>query len=338
MTTQTVLKQMSITELKDLLRPAETMDRFSFDPRSGEGKFVLEDGKMEFRLGDSSYFMTSDAYLRVSQMLGVPEAYVRRSPHEVILPGLNYWLENNHRGRNTFMTFASDNGVIQFFGKGENEPVLNDTILTAIGNRIGDDLAVHHISHNYFDTRYSITSPRFEEAVKVGDPIRIGINIQNSYANLTPLTVSAYVHRLSCTNGAVSTDTVMKLTHRGGGGPDDYEAWSRDAVNFVFDHANREFDRLKTMNQIKVSDHISSMLQGIYTEYKVPVRAQKEITDYVIDNQVETLFDLYNAVTYIASNSDTFSDDPKMVDHLMKIGGRIACHPEICFSCFRVMQ
>jgi len=55
-----------------------------------------------------------------------------------------------------------------------------------------------------------------------------------------------------------------------------------------------------------------------------------------MDSDARSLYDLFNAVTYVASNTEEILDDPRLTRRLMKIGGRMSSHPEVCGECFRV--
>jgi len=327
---------MAVADFRELINPAENFDRMTFDPRGGDAKFRMsnEDRAMVFQVGSRDYRVTADSYLKLGKMVGVPEAYIKRTPHHLMLPHMNYWLQN--KGISS-ISLASDDGVIKFFSQGQNNSVSNNMIIDIVADRIGDNMNVHHVNHDFFSTNYSLTSERFEDAVDVGDAVRVGVNIKNSYANLTPLTISAYIHRLICTNGAISADNVFRLSKFSSGDEDDDKDWVIDSVWAAFDQADAEIQRLKDMKNISVTNHLTDTLHGIYNEFGVPVRARNEITDYVIDHSVNTMYDVYNAITDIASNSELASNDSDLAYRLMSTGGRLSSHTEVCRECHRVI-
>jgi len=49
------------------------------------------------------------------------------------------------------------------------------------------------------------------------------------------------------------------------------------------------------------------------------------------------MYDVFNAVTNIASNSNLVEDDPGLAYRLMRVGGRLSSHSDICNECHRVL-
>lgn len=332
-----LVKNMTMDELRAMVAPAESLERQTFDPRA-TGQFVQSNGRVAFELDENQLFdVTQDAYLRLGQMLGIPAAYAKKMPPNMMLPHFNYWLAN--RGFR-HLTMAANNNVVKLFSKGVLAPVSNDFILDVIRDEIGDQLQVYHVSHDLFQTNFSVVQAdlQYDIGAQVGDPVRYGVAVENSYANTTPLTISAYVHRLSCTNGAISADTVYSLSRKSGGpGGEDggVEEWVQQAIEGAFAQADLAISRLHNLQSIELSAHISDTLQGIYSEFGVPVHSRDEITNMVVDLHIDSLYDLYNVITDVASNSELAMENPAMAMRLMRIGGRIAAHPEICGQCHR---
>ncbi len=334
-----VIKQMTTDQLREILTPAEAMTRITFDPRvTGLNGFVHEDGKVFLNVGDSHFDLTSDSYLHLGQMVGIPKAYNEKTPPSLTVDHMNYWMAN--KGLSQVSLAAEEvegrGQVIKLFSRGAVQPVSNEQILEAVANRWGENLLVHHVSHDLFNTSFSVVSPDIQHEVAVGDAVRVGVTIDNSYALEHPLMISSYIHRLVCTNGAISTDNVYRYSYSAGGGGDGASDWLSEVIEEAFNQADAEVERLRRLKETKFNGHLSDALGGIYREFHVPTGVRKRITDRMMDTRIENLYDLYNAVTDIASNTEEILEDPRLTRRLMRIGGRIASHPEICGECFRV--
>lgn len=335
-----VVKEMTTDQLKEILKPAEDMTRVTFDPRLGEtNKLTYDDGKVFLDVGDDRFGITSSAYLHLGQMVGIPKTYNEKTPPSLTVPHVNYWLANKGMAQLSLAAeeVEEQGQVVKLFSRGAIEPVSNDKILEAVANRWGENLLVHHVSHDLFNTTFSVVSPDVETEVEKGDVVRTGVTIDNSYALEHPLMVSSYVHRLICTNGAISADNVYRYSYTGGGG-EGSDDWLTQVIEEAFNQADAEVERLRRLKEVKFNGHLSDALGSIFGEFSVPTGVRQRITDRVMDSDVRNLYDLYNTVTYVASNTEEILDDPRLTRRLMRIGGRMASHPEICGECYRVMN
>jgi len=175
MATKEMMKNLSVSALRDYLSEAEHLDIGDFDPRS-QGEFILEDGRISFEIGDNRHRVTQDAYVRLGSLVGIPQAYLLKTPHALMLPHVNHWL----RAREvTHLNYASQNGVIQLFSKGMVQPVSNYAIINAVEDHIGGSAQVHHFSHDLTKTVFSLIpeDSEFDKPVVVGDAVRMRCNV-----------------------------------------------------------------------------------------------------------------------------------------------------------------
>jgi len=328
----TMTKEMTSTELRELIGGAEALERDTFDPRV-KGEFKFEDSKLSFELDDERYKVTPDAYTRLGQIAGIPKNYLIKTPHSLMVPHVNYHLRNSSA---TSLVMARTGETIQLFSKITSVPVSNSLLIDGVEAVMGEDLKVHHVSHDMFSTRFSLVNQAVDHEVKRGDIIRTGISVENSYALSTPLTVSAYVHRLVCTNGAISADNIFRMSRKVGGDDEYAGEWVANAITQAYDASEVEIERLRAMQEIRVQDHVSGALSSVFSEFGVPLQVRQEITDRMMDERVVSMYDLYNTITWMGSNSEASALDAAIANRLMQIGGRIARHPEVCGECHRV--
>ena len=333
-----VVKEMSLDELKETVSDLDELERITFDARTGNGQFKFEGGRIVFdlRMGSMDrYYPTLEAYTGLAHTLGVPGTYVKKTPHRLMIPHVNFWLEE--RG-GPDITLSVRDDKIESFTKGAIAPYPNRTIINEIEAIAGPEAKAHHVSHSFFRTSYSISSPRYQsyiDAVEVGDIVHGGVRVENSYAKARPVEVSAYVHRLICTNGAISSDSLFRMTRQTSGV--DMDEWVINSIENAFNGLEEEYARLNRLKEITFDGHLSDNLVSVFSEFSVPVGVRDRITDMILDNTVVNLYDLYNTVTYIASNDEDVLENPTLSSRLMKVGGRIAAHPEFCDGCHRLM-
>ena len=329
-----VTKESTIPELKALLEPEESMDRVTYDPSDETSRFELVDGKMRFHHNRESYGITGDAYTYFGRLMRIPSAYLGRTPHELMVPHVNYWLANSPP-----ITYGVQDGVVKLVSKGETAPVSVGLVLDVLEElKKGQELSVHHISHDPQRTSFSITTSESRKAaeLKVGDVLDTGVTISTSYFGMEPLAISAYVHRLKCTNGMVSTEHAYRHSRRNS--DTDPREWIYESLYDAFAASDEELDSLARLRSFTFDGHLSTALKSVFDEYKVSASIQDSILTAVIDQVPETMYDLLNIITFIASNDDEILKDGRLSTQLMRIAGSLSTHPEMCGSCHRIIS
>jgi hypothetical protein len=344
-----VVKTASMQELRDILANAEGLERYNFDPQTGVGRFVIkpetvevtdpqtgtvttrERNRIRFAYNDRDFGLNGDAYLRLGQMLGIPGAYIKKTPHALMVPHMNHWLQN---GAVDHVGFAVSDNIIRLFSKGAVTPVSNYQVLDTLEEVAGRNLEAAHISTNLFGTSFSVVTDR-QAPIAKGDIVQTGVRIDNSYAGTSPLTIATYVHRLVCTNGAISVSDVHRYSRRN---DDTTPEWIRAALNEALEAADAEVERVKALRDIKFDGHMSDAMNSIFAEFGVPSALRTQVTNRTIDQGVDNLQDLYNIITDLASNDEAVLADASMSSRLMRVGGHIAANPEYCGECHRVLR
>jgi len=364
----TMTKTMTIPEVRERIDRAENATIINFSPTEEKvtSRFQLDaDGLMTFerkardkrsqrREGIGEWLVSRDAYLAAGSFLGIPKAYVQRTPHELMIPHMNHWIAN--RGIQMIGMAAIDD-QIEIFSRSKLDlipmgRILDKTIEYTGGSEA--DLSAHHVSHTMYDTTLSIVTHEdkevIERAAKRGghvsmrEAVRTGVTIEYSHAQAHPLTFSTYVHTMLCTNGMISAESIFRQAANRDGSDDGSDDWMFDALKAALDAGDEEIERQGRLASINFDGHMSDALQGVYSEFSVPVNIRELVTERVVDVGARTLYDVLNAVTWVASNHpDVVGDggeneaDPTLARKLMRIGGQVASHPEVCTNCHRVI-
>lgn len=87
-------------------------------------------------------------------------------------------------------------------------------LLPELGTISGGEWEIHNASISDTKFHFRATFPGMEKAVKVGDPVRWGVQITNSEVGAAGFSIENFVLRLACINGMVVTK-VMSARHVG---------------------------------------------------------------------------------------------------------------------------
>lgn len=344
-----VYKSMTIPELRETLATAEDMERLTFDPESGRGRMVMTKvqgaPKLRFAYGSHEYRMTSDAFLKFGQMLGIPAAYTEKTPLDLMVPHYNWHLQHSGKVKSVGLAVQrtpkakgqTQQEIIQAFVKNPKEAVLsNHQILDVAEEVLGDTMQARYVSHDVFRTCYSLAT-NDQHAVAVGDVVRSGITIRNSYTDYAPLDIASYIERLVCTNGATSPDHHHRYTRKIGEG---MLEWVQEVMEKAYlTAATVEVERVQKLQGISIERHIGEVLESVFAEYHVPSALMGRILSRIADADppVRTMYDLYNLLTWFGSNDEEVLQDVAISSALQRAGGQLAAHPEMCRACHRIL-
>ena len=338
--TATMVKEMSPVELRELVEEADrTHVSRSFNPEDG-GAFAYEGARLWRTALGEEFSVSEDAWFGAGKLLGVPVPFTKKIPPELLVPIYNHRLGSDDAPNSMgFMTMGE--GQIESFNRGEHNPVLNTRILDVINEAIGSSWSPVHVSHTPHRTSFSvITEDEHEirnpnEPADVGDFVRSGVSVVNSLSMEHSLEVSGYIHRLICTNGMISTDYTYRYNKNRS--PDTAPEWLHDVVTDAFESVDTQVSRLRELKSQNFDGHLSDSMQSIFSDFSVPRGYREEITHRVINENADSIYDVMNVITDIASNDTEVAEDPELAARLMRVGGQIVAHQDYCDHCHRVM-
>jgi len=329
-----VVKEMTMPQLREVLAAEEQLDIATFDPHAAESPFEgAAAGGMKFHFAGEEYGIRKAAFMHFCKMVGIPTAFAGRVPSLLLAPLFNYYLDTSSW---ELLSFAHQGGIIEMFSKEGLRPVHNSLVLDAMQQKLGNELQAHHVSSNLLETTFSVVTQE-QKPIHVGDMAQLGVTVQNSYALMYPLQVSAYIQRLSCTNGMVSSEVVASFQRRGG---KDRSAadWLPEALEQALAAADEELLKVQGLAGIGFNGHLADSLESIYRDFYVPQKVQKIITDRVVSQQPTNAYELMNIITDLASNDPEVLENSQLSTRLMRLGGHIATHSTYCGSCYRILK
>ena len=326
-----VIKEMSLAETRAEIELLEESANIQFYPHMASYG-MNQDGRFVVYVAGEEHPMSDEAFVGLGRLLGVPGAagLFRKTPVSLLTPIVQHYSGNSDE---LIVTGGvMHDGEIGFVRRGVRDMVPMADVMDMVESKIGGHTPVHHASFSPDFTRFSVLTAENPNEVRQGDPVRFGITITNTMTPRQNLDIAAYTHRLVCTNGAVSVSNTYRYKS---GGDDDHNDWLETAIDQAIDAANLEFARLEQMSQIILEGHISTYMLTAKKEFKIPTSAEKQVWKAIMDNPPRTLYDLYNIVTDVASNSHDARMNPRFASRLMRSASLMTTHQELCESCMR---
>lgn len=169
------------------------------------------------------------------------------------------------------------------------------------------------ISHDGYMKKKLFTNERYSSfelplnfkaiEVAVGDAIGATLRVENSYDTTKALTVSVNALRLVCSNGMTVNKEIFssKVKHIGDLSPEDVVS---DMINKVSERAESSFNFLGEKMSQMTEKFLTPKMKEEFVEIlsKQPAYIVKAILAQMQENKPETLWDLYNCVTFVMTH------------------------------------
>lgn len=335
-------KLLSVDTVRENLAASEPLNEYPLD--TGLVKFLLEDGwnhGLEAKAGndlvDATVFvgtteipMTKDAMLQAASLVGITNAYMKRTPAKLIEPHLNYWYDQQGIGNRPAKVLAANgNGVAvtrQSITPFSNLELL-DKVLDGIHDETGEtplvDSKFHHsVAGTYL--RLIIPSKRF---VVPGtgvddDEWFAGINLYNSLTGHGKTSLSGYLFRWWCMNGAIDTKATSGSWTRSKGSDDVLEVydWARDVIPSITESLDHSLEMLSDMASRPVEGDLTQIVKSLCKEYGIPARDKSTIVENLLEEEELSWYSLMQAITDVANSRNLSPEDQVKI---MAAGGAL---------------
>mgnify|MGYP007107587153 FL=1 len=290
--------------------------------------------------------VSEEFWSAVCKDLGAGERFLTRMPPAVAMEGVNWWYANPDSGKKPVLAVVR-NGVGDNIVKNLNaQPIAAERLLDLTDQVFsnGGDRPTYRaawVSGSEYAT-YSAVLPtaafEVQDGTQVGDVLHAGVTVQFSPIGRGPLSVTAYVDRLVCTNGMVLPTAVNTWKTSGDGPVDPYE-WFPEVLPQALAAAQESFQGIQQLARTEVPEsHIGSVTDDLFTQMRVPGNMQRAVVDRLAEVNVRTLYDVFNAMTYVATHDERFAHDPQARIRLMARAGAVPGHTERCESCLHLLS
>lgn len=341
-------KLLTETDLKKMLGEHEPINTVTVQP--GVSKMRLKPGWVDGHNvdddldvdaavittanGDEYYFSTAEAVTDVTSLLGIPGAYVRKTPGDLMTPHLNFWMQQlAEKGIKLLVSDRKILGATKDSITPFSNLALLDLVTETVRNRWGSTqeiLADYKSQHDLGSTRLRLIFPTAEDhLVSADDGWSVGINLANSLLGDMATSVSGYLFRWTCTNGMITTRNGSgNWSRKAGQGPEVMD-WARLAIDNILGGFEHEFAMLDEAKHTPIGDSMQDYIGEVFSEFRVPLAARAQIIENLVDSDDLTVYGAAQAITAAANEAPAH-----IADRLMSIGNNLS-HAHTCEACHR---
>jgi hypothetical protein len=238
--------------LEDVSERVDMLSENCFD-RLIKTKDISFNHLSSLNIGTEEHYIRPVAQMEVSFRLGIPLQYLKRCPQDVQQYNLNHWIKKE---RNEELFFRFDGNDVRALFTPKYKPVDNFEVMERLDSLgySADTKAQCHLDPEFMLLNIPDANKSF--SLVKGDEMIPGISICNSEVGLATLTIAAYILRLICTNGLVSTTAVdNKYRHVSRRILDEFP----EVLANVSDELTTQKNQLKFSLESLVSDPVSTM-------------------------------------------------------------------------------
>jgi len=269
--------------------------------------------------------------------IGFPKPYLKKIPKEqvskLVMPHLNYWYQDALAG-NILRLLVIENNAIAAIPKANFKHIKVSEVLEAAEGVLGKSIAGYHKVWGTPESfQFSILTPEQVEIGKKDDLYNAGIRIEHSISGAVSTSVSPYVFRQWCSNGA-TTEHQLKSWRRKNG-KEDIGTWLQRTIIDSRKLFNQEVVNLRGLQNTKIDSHTSEVLDSVLNQSHVPAGLAKEVRNTLIDDGADNLLDLYNVLTKVDTHSSLFDEKPNGKGLLDRVAAHLAHHSELCPVCHK---
>lgn len=157
------------------------------------------------RIANEPFALRDMAQLSFAYRLGIPLQYLKRCPPEIQKYNLDHWITKE---KNEELLFRFDGNDVRVVFTPRYTPVDNFEILERLDSLgYGPDTEVQCSVDNEF---MMLNIPEGKAFTVNGDKMRPGLSLSNSEVGIAALSISAFLLRLVCTNGMISSTHVAE--------------------------------------------------------------------------------------------------------------------------------
>jgi hypothetical protein len=338
---ETVIKRLEETEpVVDNVISAETALSFKLEP-GWELELDSTNGnegvKAFININGEPFQMTKDAALMAASKVGLTNAYVKKTPGELIQEHLNYWYSAG-MGDTSYNALLVNGKVAAFIRPSlvsfSNIELL-ERVLDGIHRKYGNTeiLADYKFENSLTQTNLRLILPEVTRAIRDAgmadvpegalDEWSAGVHLSNSLTGDSQTALETYLFRWWCTNGATQhAASSGNWTRRRNSDELDVYEWAQRTVDDVLGGFEPAFESVQALTRIELEDNLPKVLEEIFTEYKFPAKIRSKVISNLAesDEDVISMYTVMQAITAEANNPDLPADKS---DTLMRVGGNL---------------
>lgn len=302
----------------------------------GKAKFKTL-GKDQFlEFNSAEYKMDNASIKSLTDDLDVPLPYFTRIPAELKDYTVNYFLKAR-KDQETAVLVNTENNSVRAFMNPQFPYVPTKKLYDVMDRNLSD---VEIANHSFNDNAVELItfSPEFDS--KVADsPVRAGLRLLYSDSWSVYPRFDSYICRIQCFNSAIAPIESRKF-RVSKKSETEILIQAEEFIKSAVERIGPMIDGFKLLEKEKVDNWIS-MVKRVCEENRLPKKLNDQICAMANDPQflatvtnqkVETMYDLVNLLTYVATHHPELTDSHR--EHLFAISGNIMLNNDIrCGSC-----
>jgi len=333
---------MNREQLLDQVKDLETAEPLELELGKDIKFQIGEDGEGSINHKKGTTTLSSAALGTLLAHIGFPRPYLKKIPIEevnkLVVPHLNFWYGKELTGQ-ILRLLTIKNNAVAAIPKANFKHVKVSEILIAIEEVLGKSIIGYHkVWPGNKEFQFSILTPETAE-IKSGqknDIFNAGIRVAHSISGEKSTTVSPYLFRQWCSNGATTEHNLGSWKRRGG--KEDIGPWLQRTIIESRKVFSKSVDQLQELCGIKIDKNTSEVLDSVLEQSMVPRQLQKVVRNTLIDDGADTLYDVYNILTKVDTHSSIFEEHPNAKGILNNVASNLACHSKLCPVCHKQMK
>lgn len=226
-----------------------------------------------------------------------------------------------------------DSSVVSFVAP-DQTIISNEQILEAIKKKIDQPyLDKFYMTDKGESSFYIVSNPEGTLSVGKNDRFANGVLIKNNPLVATSTSIEGFLERLVCLNGMIARRSVYEA-------PKEFEVginkWLGSSITAAMKASAGMMPDIEKLKQHKITVDLSSFLESLYADLKVPVKARDLISRRIMAEGADTMYDIFNHITHVASNYREIRDNEGVSSTLMRNANDFVLDIEsFCDSCNR---
>ena len=284
------------------------------------------------RVGKKRHVLTDDGVDRLMRTMKVGRTLRKdfRTDPELV----KYVINRTAERQGLFVNGLTRDRNVVSFTTPDQTIIPNEQVIEAIEKRVPEPyLDKFNMKDNGDTSFYIVSNP--EGAMKLGKNDRFagGVLIKNNPLVTTSTSIEGYLERLVCLNGMIAQRSVYEA-------PKEFDMsinkWFKNGINGALEATAGMMPELEKLKDHQITVELSSFLESLYSDLKVPLKARDLISRRIMSMGAETMYDIFNHITHVASNYREIRDNEGLSSALMRNANEFVLDIEsLCAACNR---
>jgi len=279
--------------------------------------------------------LTPGAFKDMARYAKMPVQYAQRLPAETVVNLLNYHYHQAEFNEKRIRLLHQENrAVVVGLNPRDHFISLPDFISVVEDEVAKAELNIFGYHKPLFDPERIVLNLVLDKVVEIAPRtiLNLGIRFEHSLNEYNPDRAFAYTFNQWCANGATTFDSIKNWS-RLSRDPDSFRKWVPSTIKNAMLALGEEEKRLNDLATIQTNENTSTILDDVLKSNGVPKIAREEVHTTAEDQPTETLLDIWNVMTRVATHSPVFDDHPAALAVLEGAAAELAEHRELCPTC-----